>query len=671
MPANTIALPDSDDLLALTINRHVDRERTRMMPMTTMFRVIWEYLAGARQFNVVDLRTGVVTTQHLDKEGKMEFQGPDLLRAIDQVVGYLNGYDFTNKVTGSGQSLSSIRDSAVGQVVSDAAFSSHDLDTAQNQFLHLFVSLGSCGISSHVENNPASGIGMTADLEVIHPSELYPFPSLGMDLSKQRGIGREYFVTLADLENRYSKAKIRDQLKNLYYFTLQTGENPDMKGQSNNWWTSEAINNNQEMKKGHGEYDTVRGELQGYCRIREVWLDGPRRTCSKKVCVSGTSVLQRDDFTGVEAYTPIGFARFIENGTFYGAGMYSLLFSFARQLELLNKNLFTEAMDKERFGYLVIPQGSFQINSTLREVGKGLKVLPWEPDPMTDNGQRPFMVQPYNTGDTPVKTAVYAKNYFESISPLRDIIKEKGRIDSARAMDILVEQADQAMTSPTRGIMRAWGDMYRAGIAKCSEVLMESPRALPVGKLTLDLAGAVIDWEKNLVRFPDNPLPSMSRLSFGPRMAGNKSKAQRKAEATELLKLGLGSPLKILIKSIEEGWDFALWLKPEETAIKSIIRNILTLYNDGVTPGQLLDNPNFARPDIQQMFLDEFMASYKMAVADIAVQREFIAYRKFLISQNGRTLPEGLPYNPDDMAAVMAGQQNAAMALPQQSMASM
>jgi len=671
MPASDVILPTIERSLANVINKHFDRERMRTMAQTTMFRVVWEYLAGARRFDVVDLMTGAVKAYTTDREGKMEFQGSDLLRTIDQIAGYMDSYDLRCKVQTPMNSLRAVREGAVGQVLSNAMFSEDDIRRISPQFLHIFISLGSCGLMAHVEGGPNS-MGLSADLEVVHPQELIPFPSIGMDLTKVRGIGREYYMTVTELERKAPKGKkwVRDNLERMYWFKVETGQDPEEVGGGSataGWWGSEGLNANNTIGIEALKADQ---EITGYVRLREVWLDGPRGTCTRKVCISGLTVIQDDDYSGLEVYTPIGYARFMENGTWYGAGAYHVMFSTARSLETMNKGLFNEVVDRERYGYLVVPQGSYQVNQTLRDVGKGLRVLGLEPDSMTDSGMRPFIVQPNQVGDSWTKAAVYAKQYYDALSPLTDVIREKGRVDSQSGLAFLQEQADRAMTSPTRGVVRAFGQMYKAAIAKGAQLVTENPGQLPVGSLTLDLAGVVIDWENEVVKFPENPLPTMSRLTCRPAMAGARSVAQRKLEALELVKVGIGSPTQLLMKSIEEGWDLPLWLGVQESAQATIVRNLLTLYNDGITPGELEENKHFVRPEIQLMWLDSFMGSIKMKVASVDVKDEFIAYREFLIGETGRTLPDAMPFNPDDLAAGMQGQQAAVQALPPQMMGS-
>ncbi len=657
MPANSVGLPKNKDALVQTINNHFDREFQRMQTNLTMMRVIWHYLAGARNFKVIDLQNGMVKADIYDDEGKIDFQSSDLLRAIDKVVGYMKSYDLSNKVTGEGHSLSAIKDSAVGQAISDAAFSTADIERANDEFLNIYAAYGSCGIMAHVDSNPASGLGLTADIEVVHPSELVPFPSPGMDLSKVTGIGRQYFVPLEVLVAKLG-SKVNGWVKDMYAFRVEPGE--DVKalhsGEQGAWWTSESLT------ASAGAPATSETSVV-YVRLRELWLDGPRGTCSRKICVSGDKLIQDLNFEDIVAYRPVGFARFINNGTFHGAGMFHVLFGVARNLERLNKSVFQQVTDMEQFGCLVLPQGGFNVNATLKTIGKGLKVLPWEPDPM-DGGQKPFMIQPVNVGDSNTRTAVYAQQYFNSINPIVDIIKEKGRVDSGSGLSFLQEQVDRAMTNPTWGVIKAYGEMYKSALAAASKVLVEQPGSLPVTRLTLELAGAKIDWETNTVMFPQNPLPSIARLVCRPKLAQQRSRAQRKAESIEYLKLGISDPTRFFIKSIEESWDLPMWMDDYENAYKSFVRNALTLYNDGATPGMLVENPAFVKPELQAMLCKAFLASPKIAVASVKVQKAFIEYYNFLVQQSGRTLPDGLPYNPDDLAALLVGAQGAQDSMP-------
>jgi len=635
---DTIKLPKNKQALARIIDEHAEREQSRLSYRRTVWLLAWHYLSGARRFDVFDPYTGALSPHYLDEDGNMEFQSQEMLSAIDRVSARLASLDLRPKVIRQGFSLDSVRERSVGQIVMDHVVSSDQLDPIKTQFAHIFTSLGCCGIAGHIVD--AKTIGLTADLEVIHPRELFPFPSLGQDYTKARGLMRQRTVPLAFLEERFGKKKIRANLNEMEWWSASIGEaiNPDsgteesIRGKEIDYWT--------DTRQG-----SVSGEEDGMSivKIRELWTYGAGDTVDRYVVTSGDYTIYDEEFEDLEVYCPIGVARFIENGTWHGAGLFDLLFSLSRELERLLKSLFNNIRDMDRYGVLVMPQGQYNDRAMLRDVGKGLRVLPFEPDPVVESF-RPFSIQPHNSGDIPGKTAAFAKDLMERINPVQDLIREKGRVDSAVGLSFLDEQINRAMTNPSRGIEQAFGTCYRSVLAGALRNLMDNPTPIPVNTLTLDLAGAVIDPEKSQIQFQGkNPMPSIKNVSMTIRETSPRSMVARKAEAMEMLKAGTADPDTFKLLVLKEGLDFALWMEEEQAAYELIVRNCLILYGDGTDPGQIVMTPHMSRPDFQLRVLNAFMSGPLMAAGTPEVQNEFIKLRGFLMETMGASMPEGVP----------------------------
>jgi len=386
-------------------------------------------------------------------------------------------------------------------------------------------------------------------------------------------------------------------------------------------------------------------------KFRELWLYGPNGVVDFYAASSGEIILDKADTEGMEVYCPLGFARFMNNGTFHGAGMFDLLFSQHRALERLQKQLYQNIFDIDRYGVLVLPQGEFNQDQVMREVGKGLKVLFWQPDPMAE-GFNPFSIAPFNTGDMPGRLAAFAREGLTKVNPIRDLIAEKGRVDSANGLQFLDEQVNKSLSHPVTGVGQAWGNMYRSLAQKLTQRLLVSPRAIPVTHLTLDLAGAVIDQKTGMVSFETNPIPSLSRLAFTLKSLNPRSELARKAEALDLWEKGLFQQDGVMgfkLLALSEGLDFALYLDKDRAPYEQCIRTILTLFNDGESPGQVIITPHTCRPDLLLELMTPFMQGPHLANASPDVVDAFIDLHSTLLTFLQPVLPPGVP-NPDDQA---------------------
>tara|TARA_R100001460_G_scaffold101326_1_gene145214 strand:- start:1295 stop:3322 length:2028 start_codon:yes stop_codon:yes gene_type:complete len=653
MPEDTYTLTKDKDALCRIIDRHIEREESNYSYRYTMWSLAWYYLNGARRFDVFDPESGLLQPHHLDEDGNMEFQSQELLSAIDRVVGVLSAMDVRPKILRSGSSLSQIRDRSIAQVIADAMVSRDRADETLTEFAYLLASCGSAGIAGHVVDHPT--VGLSSDLEVIHPRELYPFPSLGMDHTKQRGLIRERIVPMDYLVEKFGR-RIKTNMEKLYYFDVEAGQTPhdneDYADRLNNIGTSPRYNSSYAMPGGGASTDETKYSL---VRIRELWLTGHRNTVTRYVVTSGDYVIVDEDYSDVEVYCPIGVARFIETGSFYGAGLFDLLFSISREMEKLLKALFNNIRDMDQYGILVLPQGQFNERAALRDVGRGLRVLPYEPDAI-DPGFRPFNIAPMTTGDLPGKTAQYAKSLMDQINPFRDLVANKGRVDSAAGLGFLDEKNRQLMSTPMRSIEKAFSQSHRAMLAQASRALALSRRAVPVNNLTLDLAGAIIDPESSFVSFAQNPLPSVSNLGITIKETNPRSEVARKQEALQLFAApGFNDPMRFMLLSLQEGLDFAVYMEEERAAYEMVVKNCLILYSNGEAPGEIIVTPHTALPNLQLRVLTSFMAGPQMAMASPEVQDEFMKYKQFLQQGLGNILPEGVP--PPEQAAMQRMQQ--------------
>ena len=331
--------------LAQILKHHTEAEESKLSWRRVSWLLALYYMAGARVFDVIDIRSGEVRYSYTDDEEKLEFQSPELLSAVDKVSGQLASANLSPWVRRQDSySLSAIRERAIGQIVADSMVSRQQLEEITPQFAYLFSLLGSCGITGRVFDHPT--IGLTGDLEIIHPQELFPFPSVGTDFTKVGGIVRQRMVPIPLLRKLLGTRKINNAMRDN---TLE-------------WWGQDAWlpsdGDDASIYPFAGSYKLAEGGVptasdsfdsneveMAYAKIKELWLYGPRQTCARYIVTSGDVTLVDQDLEGQEVYCRIGFARFMNNGTFHGAGVFDLLFPLARQAEKMEAALYKNIQD--------------------------------------------------------------------------------------------------------------------------------------------------------------------------------------------------------------------------------------------------------------------------------------------------------------------------------------
>ena len=648
MSQQRFKLPKNKKEICQVIRDHAEKEISRLSHRRTTWLLAYYYLNGMRRFDVFDPASGNLSPHYLDEEGNMEFQSQELLSAIDRVASRLSSMNLGCKILRTGTSLPMIRQRSVAQLLADSLVNPDQIAEVSTKFAHIFTSLGSCGIQGHINNHPT--IGLTGDLEVVHPKEILPFPSLGQDYTKQSGMIRQRLVPLETLIEKFGD-KIKRNIDDCEFYEMEIGdplEDPSTSQDSD--YTTNPFNS-----KG---YRATSADAMKVVRVRELWIDGVRGTCARYIICSGDYLIDDQDLSQTQTYCPIGFARFMENGSFHGAGLFDLLFSINREMEKMLKALFNNIKDMDRYGVVVMPQGSMNERSVLREVGNGLRMISYQPDPLNEKFT-PFMINPHNAGDIPGKTAAFAKQLMQGINPVQDLIQEKGRVDSANGLQFLDEQINKAMNNPTMGVVQAFGRMYRSLVANATRELVLKPQPIAVNSLDLELAGAVIDFDKSEVSFEQNPIPNVSQLTFAVKEIHPRSEVARKQEALQMFQTGLMDPDGLKLFALKEGLDFAMWMDEDQSAYEQVVQNILTLYGNGNDAGQIIVTPHTSRPEFQMRVLNGFMSSPLMAKAQPEVVDEFKKYREALIQFMGASLPAMVP-NPDSAAIFMEQQQGQA-----------
>lgn len=643
------------EAVASILENQCTREASRQAARRAMWKLAWYYLNGARNFTVFNTVTGEVQGHSVDKEGNLEFQSQDLVSQIDKVSGRLEATNVMPLIKRNSSAIEAIRDRSKGQLLLDNFVREDQLDIVKSQFAMTLTTLGCCGLESRVQ--AYDSLGISADYEMVHPFEVYPYPSHAFDYSKVTGIVRQRIVPKSYLEQVYGKRKINAEETKLDWWEQAYGQ--ETREDSPGGWssggyagtTSPELGN---MLAGGGSPNLSNDNYTtAMVRVREVYLTDECGFVRRFVVTSGKSVLVDQDLPAGRATCPLSWARFMDNLNFYGFGMFDLLYGYVRQFELMVKSLFVNTRDIDRYGFVVLPQGAYNERAALREVGKGLKVMLFEPDPMNESF-KPFVVQPYNAGDMPGRTAQFAKSLIRDLSPDRDLLAEKGRVDSNSGLEFLDQQIRDSTVKARRSMERAFSSGHKHVLIKLPEVLLTNPQPIKMLRLSVDLAGVIYDPKSDTVKFSEGMVSNLKDLSIGVREGNRSNEVVRKQELYQNLERQTVDRIGFILSAINQGLDIPIWMEAEKGAYESVVRNILVLFGDGETPGEIGVTPFTSAPDVQVRVLSAFMGSPVFANASTEVHDAFTEYLQTLKGWQGMVLPEGVP-NPED--AALLGQQ--------------
>lgn len=628
-------MPTKDEDICSVIRQHVAREEIKAAIRHTRWLLAMAYQQGYRRFDFFDPYNIRVGTYWLEKDGKVPFNLPTMMKAVNDVQGVMASMNLMPVAKRQGNSLASIRSRAVAQVIASSNVDEHQLRKVQDDYVNMVATLGTAGLQAKVVDSKS--VGLTAEIEVVHPRELFPFPSVGWNRAGQAGIVRQRWFSLEELAERHGNG-IKSRVADMDTMERRAGE--AVEEPMFNLTTGSSQSSADPGQRNVAEESFVA------VKVRELYTYGERGTLAGYYCCSGRKLLHKQIFEDEQAYCPLVKGIFWDIGDFYGAGLYDILFSSVREFEKMIKDLVNNTRDIGRYPVTMMPHGVVNEKTAFKDTGYDMRLLSYQMDPSyvgTQGDFRPITIMPHQSGDLPGRTAQFLNGIIDQVSPIRNLIDDKGRGDSLPFMQFLDDENKRPLTVPVKSMVDSFADIYRYVVCKATGEMMKSPRALPITQVDLGLLGAQVDWEKLELSFDRNPLPDVSRLSFSVKETSPRRESLRKQEAVEMLQIGLADPTRFMLLAAEEGLDFALWMKPEEAAYLTVVFNCLQLYNDGQTPGGFWVTPYTERPDIQLRVLQTVMGGLELRAASKEVIDLFVKYQKVLTAFTGAVLPPDVP----------------------------
>lgn len=654
-------LPTKPKALASAIDQHVKRVKDET-GFWRLSRTLYNgYLNGASQTSVFDPTNGRIGFSYPGEKDTPTFKNQDMLDMVDKHVSRTLTMDWAPSVIRNDMALGAIRERAIAQAIADSIVRSSTIERLKIQLSPLLHIYGCAGAYTTVTQD--LHLGVVADIQPVPPWEIFPFPFAGMDPTKTSGIIWERYVQYEWLQDHViamggSKTSLGRNKSKLRTVQVSIGNTPQ---DANITDTSLSLGRTEVLGPG-GETDNDSDHTDLMVEIRETWIESYPGICSRYIMTSGEAVLVDRDFTSEPAiyFTPLCTGRAIETGTFYGLGLCDKLFPLNRESEKLVSQMLKNIEAFDKYGITVIGRGQIDLKNSLIRSEEGFKVLTVEPD----MGQEALKVQhiaPLNSGDVPGKTAAMLMQAQQRLGMPDTMMGDApGRTDSFGAIQFLDEQANRIAGTAPNAIKNIMAGVYRAAVAQALRYFSDGQTPVPLTRLDESMAGLVFDPRRGaaFVGNQNNPVPDLTRLTFTTRSAAPRSSVARKQEALNLLQLGLQSPTQVKLLGLKEGLDFAGYNELETNAYRMVVRNLLLCYNDGVTPGEIVFNPQTALPDLQLTVLNAFVVGPEFAAASAQVQNAIFDYKSLLEQQMGG-LPDGFPA-PDDIAAMRATTETAA-----------
>jgi len=251
----------------------------------------------------------------------------------------------------------------------------------------------------------------------------------------------------------------------------------------------------------------------------------------------------------------------------------------------------------------------------------------------------------------PAKIADLAGDFMEKMSGQGPsfIGQTSGRVDGAAGLGFLFNTGNISLGLPSHGLADAFAGVY-------SRMLQVSKERLKPGETvklaTIDdaIAGVILDPQTGDMKLSENPIPQPWEIAVDIKDRQPKDRDVRKQELKELYQMQLVDPTRFWITAMEEDLDMPgapreLW----ETWRKATWQ-IITLFRDGQTPGNLDIGEHTQNPDIQLIKLQEFMNKIEFSLSSQEVRNVFETWKLDLEVLAGQRFPSEMP-PPEEVAA--------------------
>ena len=347
-------LPTNATDAAKVIRRNCDR----LDPYLTMWRLntmlATYYAAGYRVFDQLNPNTGHLVARFTETEDDKQTHSlgeGQLLYQVQQIMGFLGAMDSRPVATATIKTLDSLRQQGAANAILGSTYRPQTLEPVMTELDYNFAYLGFGCLHVSVEDHPS--LGMYNELEVVHPFEVMPLPFLRIGQTNPLGVTRRRLLTRDSLVEVYGERAVKklENDKSHRMFDLQAGDPMDFLDLSG---TSLA---NYGQVYSFGTNVPIDNHVRVF-EVAETWTYGPMNTVDRMMVSCGEVAIEDRNFEQTETYCPLVYRGCYENGTFWGAGHFTMAFGATRRAELLRKAVFRTLINQESWPVLLLPHGA-------------------------------------------------------------------------------------------------------------------------------------------------------------------------------------------------------------------------------------------------------------------------------------------------------------------------
>ena len=633
----------------------------------TTHKIVDAYLAGCRHFQVTNRASSTVEIGFENSMGELKMRYEEIVRLYLAEVGRYMKMDIHPTASKRGESLDALRKASIGAATLGSLSSTLPLDYIKRQALIPFIKHGTIGLN-HIE----TGMKDVPDMiEVVPAKQLRGLPAWVDGCGNLMATGRKRWVPLEWLVTRMKdvfdvKVDVKQAESMLLARRIEWGQQiPDESdsetssfGPADLWeGTNPDIGTNISHKDGYHHQPGARKDGRYCVPLEEIYIyDDTQQFVARLIIKVGRRIFVDEDFEEmkVRVSCPLHVGRHTDIGKFFARGFVAPLMPMNDQIEKMLASLFKNVQELDMFGTLFIPGGS-GIDIKKWRTGPRPKAEIFEPDPLNPQLQ-PFNMYPHNTGLLPGKVAEIAGDTLEKLSGQGPAFRGEtsGRIDSAAGLGFLFNTGNISLGLPSHGLADSFAGVF-ARMLQVAKERMDPGEHIQLATIDDAIAGVILDAETGLMALAENPIPDFWEVNVDIKDRQPRDREVRKQELKELYGMELVDRVRFWVTVMEENLDMPGAPRDIWETWRKCTWQIIMLFRDGKTPGDVDIGTHTQDPEIQLIKLQEFMNKIEYSLATKAVRAKFEEWKISLEIAAGQYFPDELPA-PEDAAAMQQEQ---------------
>lgn len=618
-------------------------------------RIHW-FLQGIRnlgwtswQGNIVPRRGGFVAPHYQDAAtGQRKVRIERALTILQTEMGRLLSMDLGPAVIRrTGITLDAVRSAAVASAALDNFWARASHTSFRQDLAYQLCSYGTAGIGCF-DAPPMQGV-YGAQLAVIPAWELLPLPGGITGVDQEAGVCWRRWVPLQWLRDNYGDVldipKDNDKLKVAKQHSgtmMQRDISPRPNASLVGLGPIPGVGSGLGTSSGNGYADSRGNEPVDFVEMREGWVKGDDYSCLRWNVMLGDHLALDVDYTDEKTrlkygyrgndlpVCPVNTARYLTIGSFWGRGLLDRIIHMNRELELAVGDLLQDNRNRRRLTKMMLPLDSgIDINTMTQNADTQWAM--WSPN-LAAPEVKPFILEPGHGS---------AQILGNTVNLLNSIINETsqqgptfagnapGRVDSSGAVQQIRQDQAMPLVSVGESLTSAMVGAYKSCLGIMRRRLPENPD-MQITRIDESLIGIEFDRATGKLSISKDSIPVPQAIEVTVRSKVPVSREAKAAKLRENLQMGIINPVEYKILAIRDDLDTGILSRASFENYTSAWLDCVTLFHDGVTPGDLRVAQWSQNNAIKLMVVQEFMATPSFYASSVQVRNAFLQLKNTL-----------------------------------------